>query len=42
MSVASDTKQKPNSRQSEWGWSALVTWCIVLVAIVGAAILWVR
>jgi len=28
----------PNNRKSEWSWRELVVWCLVLVAIVAAAI----
>jgi hypothetical protein len=38
MSAVSDPELTADSRQSEWGWPALVVWCLVLVAIVTAAI----
>ena len=39
MSVTSDSKQRLISQKSEWGWPALVAWCLVLVVVVGAAVL---
>jgi hypothetical protein len=31
----------PSNRKSEWSWHELVVWCLVLVAVVAAAIWWV-
>jgi hypothetical protein len=33
------SEHNSNDRKQEWGWRGLVAWCLLLVAIVGAAML---
>ena len=39
--IMTNPEQTPKERKSEWSWHGLVVWCLVLVAIVAAAIWWV-